>query len=164
MATRIAINGFGRIGRNFLRAARARGIELDVVAINDLTDAKTLAHLFRYDSVLGRYPGTVEAGDGTLIIDGDEIRILAERDPANLPWKALGADVVLESTGFFADRDSAGKHLAAGAQKVIISAPAKGPDVTLVLGVNDAAYDREKHHIISNARAPRTASRPSRRC
>ena len=151
MATRIAINGFGRIGRNFLRAAIARDADIDVVAVNDLTDGKTLAHLLRYDSVLGRFAGTVELTDGGIAVNGDEIRILAERDPANLPWKDLGVDVVLESTGFFTDRDSAAKHLAGGAQKVIISAPAKGPDVTLVLGVNDEAYDREKHHVISNA-------------
>jgi glyceraldehyde 3-phosphate dehydrogenase len=149
--TRIAINGFGRIGRNFFRAAAARGVKLDIVAINDLTDAATLAHLLRYDSVLGRFGGTVETSDGGLVVNGDEIRVLAERDPANLPWKELGADVVLESTGFFASREGATRHLTAGASKVIISAPATDPDVTLVLGVNDEAYDAASHHIISNA-------------
>ncbi len=149
--TRIAINGFGRIGRNFFRAAAARGVKLDIVAINDLTDAATLAHLLRYDSVLGRFGGTVESSEGSLVVNGAEIRVLAERDPANLPWKALGADVVLESTGFFTGREGASKHLAAGASKVIISAPATDPDVTLVLGVNDETYDPATHHIISNA-------------
>jgi glyceraldehyde 3-phosphate dehydrogenase len=149
--TRIAINGFGRIGRNFFRAAAARGVKLDIVAINDLTDAKTLAHLLKYDSVLGRFNGDVQASDSGIVVNGEEIRVLAERDPANLPWKDLGADVVLESTGFFTSRDGASKHLAAGASKVIISAPATDPDVTLVLGVNDETYDPAKHHIISNA-------------
>jgi glyceraldehyde 3-phosphate dehydrogenase (phosphorylating) len=149
--TRIAINGFGRIGRNFFRAAAARNLKLDVVAINDLTDAKTLAHLLKYDSVLGRFGGEVGVSDGGLVVNGEEIRVLAERDPANLPWKDLGVDVVLESTGFFTSRDGASKHLAAGASKVIISAPATEPDVTLVLGVNDETYDPAKHHIISNA-------------
>jgi glyceraldehyde 3-phosphate dehydrogenase len=149
--TRIAINGFGRIGRNFFRAAAARGVKLDIVAINDLTDAKTLAHLLKYDSVLGRFNGEVQASDSGIVVNGDEIRVLAERDPANLPWKDLGADVVLESTGFFTSRDGASKHLAAGASKVIISAPATDPDVTIVLGVNDETYDAAKHHIISNA-------------
>ena len=148
--TRIAINGFGRIGRNFFRAAAARNLKLDVVAINDLTDAKTLAHLLKYDSVLGRFGGEVGVSDGGLVVNGEEIRVLAERDPANLPWKDLGVDVVLESTGFFTSRDGASKHLAAGASKVIISAPATEPDVTLVLGVNDETYDPAKHHIISN--------------
>jgi len=149
--TRIAINGFGRIGRNFFRAAAARGVKLDIVAINDLTDAKTLAHLLKYDSVLGRFNGDVQASDGGIVVNGEEIRVLAERDPANLPWKDLGADVVLESTGFFTSRDGASKHLAAGASKVIISAPATDPDVTIVLGVNDETYDPAQHHIISNA-------------
>ncbi len=151
MATRVAINGFGRIGRNFFRAALEKGADFDVVAVNDLTDAATLAHLLKYDSTLGRFAGTVEAGDGMLIVDGREIRVIAERDPAGLPWKELDVDVALESTGFFVDREGASKHLAAGASKVIISAPAKNPDVTLVLGVNDEAYDREAHHLISNA-------------
>ena len=151
MATRVAINGFGRIGRNFLRSAINRGVELDVVAINDLTDARTLAHLFRYDSTFGPFAGTVEARESSLVINGDEIRILSEKDPGNLPWKDLDVPVVVESTGFFVDRASASKHLDGGAQKVIISAPAKEPDVTLVLGVNDEAYDREQHRIISLA-------------
>src|SRR3712207_2668308 len=151
MPTRIAINGFGRIGRNFLRAAMERDAPLEVVAVNDITDARTLAHLLKYDSVLGPFKGTVEPGEGALIINGREVRVLAERDPANLPWKDLDVPVVVESTGFFVDRDGAGKHLAAGAEKVIISAPAKDPDVTLVLGVNDEAYDPQQHRIVSNA-------------
>jgi len=151
VSTRVAINGFGRIGRNVLRAAYARGADLEVVAINDLTDPKTLAHLLRYDSVLGRFDYAVEVTDGGIAIDGKEIRILSERDPAALPWKDLDVPVVLESTGFFTDRDGAGKHLQAGASKVVISAPATDPDVTLVLGVNDGDYDPASHHIISNA-------------
>lgn len=151
MATRVAINGFGRIGRNFFRAALEQGVDFEIVALNDLTDAKTLAHLLKYDSTLGRFAGSVDVGDDALIVNGQEIRVLAERDPANLPWKELGVDVALESTGFFVDRDGASKHLTAGASKVIISAPAKNPDVTLALGVNDEAYDAAKHHIISNA-------------
>ena len=151
MSTRVAINGFGRIGRNVLRAAYARGADIEVVAINDLTDPKTLAHLLRYDSVLGRFDYAVEVTDGGIAIDGKEIRILSERDPAALPWKDLDVPVVLESTGFFTDRDGAGKHLEAGASKVVISAPATDPDVTLVLGVNDGDYDPASHHIISNA-------------
>ena len=151
MSTRVAINGFGRIGRNVLRAAYARGADIDVVAINDLTDRMTLAHLLRYDSVLGRFDYAVEVTDGGIAIDGKEIRILSERDPAALPWRDLDVPVVLESTGFFTDRDGAGKHLQAGAAKVVISAPATDPDVTLVLGVNDGDYDASSHHIISNA-------------
>jgi glyceraldehyde 3-phosphate dehydrogenase len=151
MPTRIAINGFGRIGRNFLRAAIERDAPLEIVAVNDITDAKTLAHLLKYDSVLGPFKGTVEASDAGIVVNGSEIRVTAERDPANLPWKELDVPVVLESTGFFADRDGAGKHLSAGAEKVIISAPAKDPDVTLVLGVNDDAYDPAQHRIVSNA-------------
>jgi len=150
--TTIGINGFGRIGRNFLRAARGRGADLDVVAVNDITDARTLAHLLRYDSVLGRYDGTVSlSGDDRIVVDGDELRVLAERDPANLPWKELGAEIVVESTGLFTDREQASKHLEAGAAKVVISAPAKGEDLTVVLGVNDDAYDPDTHHVISNA-------------
>ena len=149
--TRVAINGFGRIGRNVLRAAYLRSADIDVVAINDLTDPKTLAHLLRYDSVLGRFGHTVEVTDAGIAIDGKEIRVLAERDPAALPWKELDVPVVLESTGFFTSREGASKHLEAGASKVIISAPATDPDVTLVLGVNDADYDPATHHIISNA-------------
>ena len=149
--TRVAINGFGRIGRNVLRAAYARSADIEIVAINDLTDPKTLAHLLRYDSVLGRFGHTVEVTDDGIAIDGKEIRVLAERDPAALPWKELDVPIVLESTGFFTSREGASKHLTAGASKVIISAPATDPDVTLVLGVNDAAYDPATHHIISNA-------------
>lgn len=152
MAIRAAINGFGRIGRNVLRSAKQAGrTDVDFVAVNDLTDAKTLAHLLRYDSVHGRYPGTVEVSDGGLIVDGDEIRVLSERDPAKLPWADLGVDIVIESTGIFRDRDGASKHLQAGAKKVIISAPAKGEDITIVLGVNHDAYDPAGHDIISNA-------------
>jgi glyceraldehyde 3-phosphate dehydrogenase len=151
MSVRVGINGFGRIGRNVFRAARERGENIEIVAVNDITDAPTLAHLLTYDSVFGRYPGEVVAGDGALTVDGREVKVLAERDPANLPWKDLGVDVVVESTGFFTDRDSAAKHLAAGARKVIISAPAKGPDITVCIGVNDGDYDPDTHHIISNA-------------
>ncbi len=151
MATRVAINGFGRIGRNILRAAKKNGADLDFVAVNDLTDAETLAHLLRYDSVHGRYPGTVEVtGDG-IAVDGDEIRVLAERDPARLPWADLGVDLVFEATGIFRNREKAKLHLDAGARKVIITAPAKGEDVTVVLGVNQDDYDPDTHHIISNA-------------
>ncbi len=151
MAIRVAINGFGRIGRNVLRAAKASGAEVDFVAVNDLTDTKTLAHLLRYDSVHGRYPGTVETSERGLVVDGDEIVVLSERDPAQLPWGEMGVDIVLESTGRFTNRSDAAKHLAAGARKVIISAPAKEEDVTVVLGVNEGAYDPSSHHVISNA-------------
>jgi glyceraldehyde 3-phosphate dehydrogenase len=156
MAVRVGINGFGRIGRNVFRAAKARGPELngeiEWVAVNDLTDSRTLAHLLKYDSILGPYPGTVEDRGGSLVVDGKELKVLAERDPAALPWGELGVDVVIESTGLFTDRDSAAKHLAQGAKKVIISAPATNPDATVVLGVNfDEVYDRDKHDVISNA-------------
>jgi glyceraldehyde 3-phosphate dehydrogenase len=152
MSVRVGINGFGRIGRNFFRAAKAAGADIDFVAVNDLTDAKTLAHLLKYDSILGPYKGTVEVDGGDLIIDGDRLRVLVEKDPAALPWSDLGADVVVESTGFFTKRDDAAKHLAGGAKKVIISAPATEPDVTVVLGVNfDEAYDKDSHDVISNA-------------
>src|SRR3954470_9686955 len=151
MSLRVGINGFGRIGRNMFRAAKAQGADIDFVAVNDLTDPKTLAALLKYDSILGPYPGTVEATDSGLIVDGDELRVLAERDPANLPWGDLGADVVVESTGFFTDRENASKHLAGGAKKVIISAPAKGEDITVVLGVNFDKYDPDEHDVISNA-------------
>jgi glyceraldehyde 3-phosphate dehydrogenase len=152
MAIRVGINGFGRIGRQVLRAAREQGVaDLDFVAINDLTNTKTLAHLFKYDSVHGRYDGDVEAGEGSLIVDGDEIRILSEKDPAALPWKELGVDIVLESTGRFTSAPDAQKHIAAGAKKVIISAPAKGEDITIVMGINSDKYDPASHHIISNA-------------
>jgi glyceraldehyde 3-phosphate dehydrogenase (phosphorylating) len=152
MAVKVGINGFGRIGRNLFRAAKAAGAELDFVAVNDLTDAEALAHLLKYDSILGRYPGEVEASEDGISVDGDELRVLSERDPAQLPWADLGADVVIESTGFFTKRDDASKHLEAGAKKVIISAPATEPDITVCLGVNfDSDYDAEKHDIISNA-------------
>jgi glyceraldehyde 3-phosphate dehydrogenase len=151
MATAAGINGFGRIGRNVFRAAHARGADVDWVGVNDITDTRTLAHLLKYDSVLGPFPGEVEATDTGLRVDGDELRVFAERDPAALPWGELGADVVVESTGLFTDRENAAKHLEAGAKKVIVSAPAKGPDVTLALGVNDDAYDRDAHAVISNA-------------
>jgi glyceraldehyde 3-phosphate dehydrogenase len=150
MPVRVGINGFGRIGRNFFRALRARGVDIDVVAVNDLTDAATLGHLLRYDSVLGRYPGTVEVQDGGLVVDGKPLKVLSERDPSALPWGELGADIVLESTGFYADR-RASAHIDAGARKVVISAPAKDPDVTIVLGVNDEMYDPATHHLISMA-------------
>jgi glyceraldehyde 3-phosphate dehydrogenase len=151
MAVKAGINGFGRIGRNVFRAAKERGADVDWVGVNDITDTKTLAHLFKYDSILGPYPGTVEATATGIVIDGDELRVFAERDPAALPWGDAGADVVIESTGLFTDRENAAKHLQAGAKKVIISAPAKGPDVTLALGVNDDAYDKDAHEVISNA-------------
>jgi glyceraldehyde 3-phosphate dehydrogenase len=147
--TQVGINGFGRIGRLVLRAARGRG--LDVVGINDLTDAKTSAHLFKWDSVHGPYPGTVEADGDAIVVDGKRIPVSKERDPAKLPWKSLGAQIVVESTGIFTDRDAAAKHLEAGAERVIISAPAKSPDATIVLGVNSDAYDPARHRIVSNA-------------
>jgi glyceraldehyde 3-phosphate dehydrogenase len=150
MATRVGINGFGRIGRNFFRAA-CSDAALDIVAVNDITDAKTLAHLLRYDSVHGSFVGTVVAKDQSLVVNGKEIRVLASKDPAALPWKDLRVEVVVESTGRFTDRVGAGKHLEAGAGKVIISAPAKDEDITIVLGVNETRYDPAKHHIISNA-------------
>ena len=150
--TRIAINGFGRIGRNVVRAAHALGVkDLDLVAVNDLTDPGTLAHLLKYDSVHGRFAGTVEASKDGLVINGDAMRVYAEKDPANLPWKDLGVEVVLESTGRFTDKESASKHLAAGARRVVISAPGKNEDITIVYGVNHQAYDPAKHHVISNA-------------
>jgi glyceraldehyde 3-phosphate dehydrogenase len=151
MTVKIGVNGFGRIGRNFFRAAKLQGKDWDFVAVNDITDAATLAHLLKYDSVLGTYGGDVAATEGGISIDGDQLRVLAERDPANLPWKELGAEIVIESTGLFTDREKAAKHLEAGAQKVIISAPAKGEDLTVVLGVNDDRYDPSTHHVISNA-------------
>ncbi len=151
MGIRVGINGFGRIGRNFFRAQHALAADIDVVALNDLGDAKTMAHLLRYDSNLGPFQGEVELADGVLRAAGEELRILSERDPAALPWGELGVDVVLESTGFFTDRAGALKHLDAGAKKVVISAPATDPDITIVLGVNDDAYDAGAHHIVSNA-------------
>jgi glyceraldehyde 3-phosphate dehydrogenase len=151
MAVSAGINGFGRIGRNLFRAAHAAGADIDWVAVNDITDTKTLAHLLKYDSILGPFPGTVDYTDDAIVVDGKELKVFAERDPAALPWADLGVDVVIESTGLFTDRDGAAKHLEAGAKKVIISAPAKDPDVTIALGVNDDAYDPERHNIISNA-------------
>ncbi len=151
MPLRVGINGFGRIGRNVFRAAQEQGADIEWVAVNDLTDAKTLAHLLKYDSILGPYPGTVEQTDGGLLVDGKELKVLAERDPAALPWGGLGVDVVIESTGFFTKRDDAAKHLAGGAKKVIISAPATGPDATVVLGVNFDTYDKASHDVVSNA-------------
>ena len=149
---RVGINGFGRIGRNLYRAAYEAGADLEFMAVNDITDAATLAHLLRYDSILGRFPGEVEAEDGAISVDGAEIKVLAERDPAALPWADLGVEVVIESTGLFTRREAAAKHLEAGARKVIISAPATDPDVTVALGVNfESDYDPETHHIISNA-------------
>jgi len=152
MTVRVGINGFGRIGRNFYRAVQATGADIEIVAVNDLTDTKTLAHLLKYDSVLGRLGKDVVAGDGEITVVGrGSFPVFAERDPADLPWAKVGADVVIESTGFFTDAASAGKHLTAGAKKVIISAPAKGEDFTVVMGVNHEDYDPATHHIISNA-------------
>lgn len=152
MPVRVGINGFGRIGRNVFRAAHESSADVEIVAVNDITDAATLAHLLRYDSVYGPFAGEVEQGGDALTVDGREVKVLAERDPAALPWGDLGVDVVIESTGFFTKRDDAAKHLDAGAQKVIISAPATEPDVTVALGVNfDDTYDADSHHVISNA-------------
>ncbi|MCC6905111.1 MAG: type I glyceraldehyde-3-phosphate dehydrogenase [Anaerolineae bacterium] len=152
MAIRVGINGFGRIGRQVVRAIREKyPTEIDLVAFNDLGDLKTMAHLLRHDSTYGAFPSKVEVADGALIVDGDSLKALSEKDPANLPWGDLGVDIVIESTGRFTNRDDAAKHLAAGAKKVIISAPAKGEDLTIVLGVNDAMYDSSKHHVVSNA-------------
>jgi glyceraldehyde 3-phosphate dehydrogenase (phosphorylating) len=152
MPVRVGINGFGRIGRNVFRAAHESGADVEIVAVNDITDTGTLAHLLKYDSVYGPFPGTVEASEGALTIDGREVKALAERDPAALPWSDLGVDVVIESTGLFTKRADAAKHLEAGAKKVIISAPATEPDATVVLGVNfDDAYDPDDHDVISNA-------------
>ena len=152
MAIRVGINGFGRIGRQVLRAAKQSGNKnLDFVAVNDLTDTKTLAHLFKYDSVHRTYRGDVSHGDGSITVDGDEIKVLAEKEPGKLPWKELGVDIVLESTGRFTSADKAGEHIKAGARKVIISAPGKGEDITIVMGVNNQKYDPKSHNIISNA-------------
>ncbi|HEV2734621.1 MAG TPA: type I glyceraldehyde-3-phosphate dehydrogenase [Longimicrobiaceae bacterium] len=152
MALRVAINGFGRIGRNVLRAAKQAGVaDVDFVAVNDLTDTKTLAHLLRHDSVHRHYPGTVEARENALVVDGDEVRVFSEKDPSALPWRDLGVDIVIESTGRFTKRADAAKHIDAGARKVIISAPAKDEDITIVLGVNEEQYDSASHHVISNA-------------
>jgi glyceraldehyde 3-phosphate dehydrogenase len=153
MAVKVGINGFGRIGRNVFRAAKAANADIDFVAVNDLVDTATMTHLLKYDSILGRYPGEISSsGEGSITVDGDELKVLSERDPAQLPWGELGVDVVIESTGFFTARADAAKHLEAGAKKVIISAPAKEPDVTVALGVNfDSDYDPENHDVISNA-------------
>jgi glyceraldehyde 3-phosphate dehydrogenase len=151
MPVKVGINGFGRIGRNFFRAQQELDADLEIVAVNDLGDAKTMAHLLRYDSNLGPFKGDVELTNGVLRAGGEELRILSERDPTALPWGELGVEVVLESTGIFTDREGAQKHLDAGAKKVVISAPATDPDVTIVLGVNDNVYDAESHHIVSNA-------------
>ncbi len=151
MAVRVGINGFGRIGRNFFRAQQTLSADVEIVAVNDLGDAATMAHLLKYDSVLGPFPGDVSLGDGVIEAGGESMKMLSERDPAALPWGELGVDIVLESTGFFTTRDGAQKHLDAGAKKVVISAPATDPDFTVVLGVNDGAYDRAAHHIVSNA-------------
>jgi len=149
--TRVGINGLGRIGRNFLRAQLEHGGDFEIVAANDIGDTKTMAHLLKHDSVLGQLDVPVEASDDSITVDGHEIRFLSERDPANLPWADLGVDVAIESTGLFTDRPNAEKHLQAGAKKVVISAPATDPDLTIVLGVNDREYDAEQHHIVSNA-------------
>jgi glyceraldehyde 3-phosphate dehydrogenase len=151
MSVRVGINGFGRIGRNVFRAATLGETDIEIVAVNDITDTGTLAHLLDYDSVFGRYPGHVHAHDDHLHVDDMEVRVFAERDPGNLPWGDVGVDVVIESTGFFTERSQAAAHLAGGAKKVIISAPAKGPDLTVCIGVNDHEYDADKHHVISNA-------------
>ena len=152
MSVRVGINGFGRIGRNVFRAAYESGADIEWLAVNDLIDPPTIAHLLKYDSNYGPFPGEVEATDAGVRVDGQEIRVLGERDPGSLPWQELGAEVVIESTGLFTDRESAAKHLEAGAKKVVISAPATNPDVTVVLGVNfEQAYDRDQHHVISNA-------------
>ena len=151
MSVRVAINGFGRIGRNVFRAARERSAEFEIVAVNDLTSAATLAHLLKYDSVHGAYPAEVSAVDDGLMVEGKKVAVLSERDPAALPWADMGVEVVLESTGFFTKREGAAKHLEAGARKVVISAPATGPDITVCIGVNDQLYDPDKHHVISNA-------------
>jgi glyceraldehyde 3-phosphate dehydrogenase len=152
VSVRVGVNGFGRIGRNFFRAVAASvGSDVEIVAVNDLTDTTTLAHLLKYDTVLGRFGRPVSAGDGVITVDGSDLKVLSERDPGLLPWGDLGVDIVVESTGRFTSADTAGKHLEAGAKKVIISAPAKGEDLTVVMGVNDSAYDPAKHNILSNA-------------
>jgi len=151
MTVKVGVNGFGRIGRNFFRAAKKRGADIDFVAVNDITDSKTLAHLLKYDSVLGRLDAEVKVSDQGLSVDGDELRVTAERNPADLPWKELGAQIVVESTGLFTDREKAEAHIEAGAQKVVISAPAKGEDITIVMGVNDDKYDPSTHNVVSNA-------------
>ncbi|KJS55888.1 glyceraldehyde-3-phosphate dehydrogenase [Streptomyces rubellomurinus subsp. indigoferus] len=151
MTIRVSINGFGRIGRNFFRAVKAQGADIEIVGVNDLTDTKTLAHLLKYDTTLGTFPGQVSHTEDSITVDGHTFKVTAERDPANLPWAALGADIVVESTGIFTKAEAAKKHLAAGAKKVLISAPASDEDITIVMGVNDEKYDAAKHDIISNA-------------
>jgi glyceraldehyde 3-phosphate dehydrogenase len=151
MAIKVGINGFGRIGRNILRASLPYKSEIDIVAVNDLTDAGTLAHLLKYDSILGNLKADISASGDSITVDGDKFQVLAQKDPAALPWKDLGVDVVFESTGRFTDRDSAAKHITAGAKRVVITAPAKKPDATFVMGVNNETYDPAKHHVISNA-------------
>ena len=151
MGVKIGINGFGRIGRIIMRAAQRMGADLDFVAVNDLTDAQTLAHLLKYDSVHGPFPGEVQVKDDVILVNGKKTQVMAVKDPAQLPWKDLGVEIVMECTGLFREKDQASKHLEAGAKKVIISAPAKGPDITIVMGVNHQEYDPSKHHIISNA-------------
>jgi glyceraldehyde 3-phosphate dehydrogenase len=151
VTTRVGINGFGRIGRNFFRAALAQGADLEIAAVNDLTDAKTLAHLLKYDSVMGRLSESIELKNGDLVVAGQIVKVLGEKDPAQLPWKDLGVDIVIESTGFFTKAEDAKKHIDAGAKKVIVSAPASGADFTVVMGVNERDYDAGSHHIISNA-------------
>ncbi|MER5353309.1 type I glyceraldehyde-3-phosphate dehydrogenase [Kitasatospora sp. NPDC002551] len=151
MTIRVGINGFGRIGRNFFRAVKAQGADIEIVGVNDLTDTKTLAHLLKYDSILGTFPGEVSHTADSITVDGKTFKVIAERDPANLPWGELGADIVIESTGIFTKAEAAKKHVAAGAKKVIISAPATDEDITIVMGVNDDKYDAAKHTVISNA-------------
>ncbi|MCD4812629.1 type I glyceraldehyde-3-phosphate dehydrogenase [bacterium] len=151
MGIKVGINGFGRIGRSVFRAVLEKNADIEVVAVNDLTDAKTLAHLLKYDSVFGKFPGEVKAGEGEIVVNGKPLKVVAERDPANLPWKELGVEYVIESTGIFTDATKAAAHIKAGAKKVIISAPAKNEDLTIVLGVNEDKYDASKHNIISNA-------------
>ena len=151
MAVKVGINGFGRIGRNILRAARQQGADIEFVAVNDITTPATLAHLLKYDTILGRFPGTVSVDGDAIVVDGKKVKVLAERDPKNLPWRDLGVDIVVESTGKFTDATAAKAHIDAGARKVIISAPAKNEDLTVVIGVNEKAYKPAEHHIISNA-------------
>jgi glyceraldehyde 3-phosphate dehydrogenase len=151
MTVKVGINGFGRIGRNILRAARQQGADIEFVAVNDITTAATLAHLLKYDTILGHFPGTVSADGDSIVVDGKKIKVLAEREPANLPWGELGADIVIESTGKFTDATKAKAHIDGGARKVIISAPAKNEDITIVLGVNEKAYKPAEHHVVSNA-------------
>lgn len=160
MTIRVGINGFGRIGRNFFRAVKAQGADIEIVGVNDLTDTKTLAHLLKYDSILGTFPGEVSHTESSITVDGKTFKVIAERDPANLPWGELGVDIVIESTGIFTKADAAKKHVTAGAKKVIISAPATDEDVTIVMGVNDDKYDAAKHTVISNASCTTNCAAP----